>query len=315
MTELPLTDPPESVVNELVSLMQYCVDEFSSLRVQFRNVLNVGHAKRLMAQIEQLNAELADYRTRDLIPREVHLSQLQAVQQQKNDVVDALTAQIAALEQELQGDTDEYVQTLIRNLEQAQHTLEQLRQQVETLSQPQTFSPATRDDHRMGNVVIAYFAQLGLVLDRAYSDYRKWEATLYFHVDRNRKTVVASDLNEHGDRLQPLLQCLNTPQFRYDSEQGLMALRVQMAHKPKADGSEIHKLWKRADQFEAIACRWERLRITGGSETGKSPTAENIAVCILKARPGSRARLANPMHDSKKTTGPSPSSGDLTLRR
>jgi hypothetical protein len=39
--------------------------------------------------------------------------------------------------------------------------------------------------------------------------------------------------------------------------------------------------------------------LTGGSESGKSPTAENIAVCILQSRSGV-AKLFNPQHNSSK---------------
>jgi hypothetical protein len=57
--------------------------------------------------------------------------------------------------------------------------------------------------------------------------------------------------------------------------------------------ADINKIWKTSDKFKSIVKSWSRVRVTGGSESGKSPTAENIAVCILLTRGGS-AELFNP---------------------
>lgn len=292
-------------VEAVLRLIQQAATEFSALKVRYRNTLNVGDAIRYQAQIAGYEVEVAELKAalerlgKDSIPRSQHESILSEFLVKKDAAFEGLMAQTESLEKELQSDTDQYVQKLIGQLEQATREIAALKARVEELSQPQTFAPATRDDLRMGNVVIGYFEALGVILDRAYSDYRKWEAVLYVHTDRNRKVILASELNEHSERLQPLLNCLNVPKFEYDAEQGLMRVRVQIASKPKADASEIHKLWKRADQFPDLVKAWERVRITGGSESGKSPTAENLAVCILEAHPGV-VKLANPMHDSQK---------------
>jgi hypothetical protein len=78
-----------------------------------------------------------------------------------------------------------------------------------------------------------------------------------------------------------------------------LVLLVQWAKKPKSDVKDIDRLWVPAVKFEQIVKGWSRVRLTGGSESGKSPTAENLAVAILKHRPGV-PRLYNPQHDSTK---------------
>jgi predicted RNA-binding Zn-ribbon protein involved in translation (DUF1610 family) len=76
-------------------------------------------------------------------------------------------------------------------------------------------------------------------------------------------------------------------------------LTIQTRHKVKTSADDIAKLWLSADKFPQLAKNWTRLRLTGGSESGKSPTAENIAVCILQGRQGT-AKLYNPQHNSSK---------------
>ena len=111
--------------------------------------------------------------------------------------------------------------------------------------------------------------------------------------------VLASELNEHSERLQGLTHVLNKPEFKLDGETGLMTLLVRWGNKPKADINDISKLWIPAAKFEQTVKGWSRVRLTGGSESGKSPTAENLAVAILKHRPGI-PKLYNPQYDSVK---------------
>jgi hypothetical protein len=152
---------------------------------------------------------------------------------------------------------------------------------------------------KVANIFIRYFEVLGVILDRSHSDYETHQATLWFFVDRNSRLVLADELNEHSDKLQALAHTLNSPKFQLDPESGLIKVLVQLSKKPKADIKDIDRLWIPASQFEKTVKGWSRVRLTGGSESGKSPTAENLAVAILKHRSGV-AKLYNPQHDSVK---------------
>jgi hypothetical protein len=92
---------------------------------------------------------------------------------------------------------------------------------------------------------------------------------------------------------------LNSPKFDQSDRASYFSLSIQTRHKQKSSAEDIAKLWLNADKFPQLARNWTRLRLTGGSESGKSPTAENIAVCILQGRPGT-AKLFNPQHNSSK---------------
>jgi len=296
---------PQSFLEEAISLLQQEFEELSALKVKYRNTLNTGDKLIFQAEIskqqteaEKLRLELEQYR-QNSIPRSQHEAILSEFQVRKEEVFHSLAQQAEALETELNSDTDAYIQKLLGQIDLATREIARLKEQVEELRQPHNFNPATRDDLRMGNQIIEYFWLQGILLDRAGSDYRKHEAVLHFHTDRNPRLVLPGELNEHADKLPQVLRCLNTPKFEYDSESGLMSVKLALSRKPPIGAEDVSRLWKSKSQFEKLAAHWVRVRVTGGSEAGKSPTAENIAVCLLKARPGN-VKLSNPQYHSRK---------------
>jgi uncharacterized protein YoxC len=111
------------------------------------------------------------------------------------------------------------------------------------------------------------------------------------YADNSREQLAAFTNALHG----------TLPTFDFNRQNSTVALDVTLrrASKKQSNEKDVNKLWVPASKFEQTVKAWSRVRITGGSESGKSPTAENIAVCILKHRPGT-AKLYNPQHDSVK---------------
>jgi ADP-ribose pyrophosphatase YjhB (NUDIX family)/predicted RNA-binding Zn-ribbon protein involved in translation (DUF1610 family) len=297
---------------EALKLLQQELEELSALKVKYRNAINTGDKLRYQSKLEEKEAEVKAYETknqqlqqdltlwqRDSMPRSQHEAILSEFQIKKNEAFQSVVEQAEALETELNSDTDQYVQKLLNQIDLATREIARLKEQVDDLRKPHNFNPATRDDLRMGNQIIEYFWLHGIVLDRAGSDYRKHEAILHFHTDRNPRLVLPGELNEHADKLPQVLRCLNTPKFEYDSESGLMSVKLALSRKPPIGAEDVSRLWKSKSQFEKLASQWIRVRVTGGSEAGKSPTAENIAVCLLKAHPG-KVKLSNPQYHSRK---------------
>ncbi len=87
----------------------------------------------------------------------------------------------------------------------------------------------------VANIIIRYFQQLGVILDRAGTEYKSYEATLWFLPDRTGRLVLADELNDQSDKLQALCHTLNAPKFQLDPESGLIKVLVQLSKKPKAD--------------------------------------------------------------------------------
>jgi len=181
------------------------------------------------------------------------------------------------------------------------HRIQELSEKIELMNQPLRWSVATRQDLRVGNIIIGYFESKGVILDRAKSDYDHWQSTLSFHIDRNKRILVPSELEPEGERLQQLCHTLSPIKFGWNAEEGLLTAWLHLARKPAKAiiEADINKIWKTAEKFPSIVKSWSRVRVTGGSESGKSPTAENLAVCILLGRGGS-AELFNPQDDSVK---------------
>lgn len=177
----------------------------------------------------------------------------------------------------------------------------ELNQIIEAKNRPYKWSVATRQDLRIGNIIIGYFEAKGIILDRAKADFDHWESTLSFHVDRNDRIIVPNELEPENERLQQLTHTLSPIKFDWNAEEGLLTAWLHLAKQPKKAIAEndISKIWRTSDKFPSIVKGWSRVRLTGGSESGKSPTAENLAVCILLAR-GGCAELFNPQADSVK---------------
>lgn len=178
---------------------------------------------------------------------------------------------------------------------------QELLEKIESMQRPYTWSLATRNDLQIGNIIISYFERMGIILDRAESDFNTWESTLSFHIDRNPRIILPSELEPESEKLQQLCHTLSPIKFSWNSEKGLMQAWLHLSKKPAKpiEQNDINKIWKTSDKFKSLVKSWSRVRITGGSESGKSPTAENLAVCILLNR-GGTAELFNPQDDSVK---------------
>lgn len=193
----------------------------------------------------------------------------------------------------------------VARLQAREAELEAARQELNESLKPHLL-PGQTEQSRIANAIAQYYFNLGYTLDTL-----DWESTetgykLTFSSSRNGQRFITSEMlndKEAGlpEKLKELTNSLNTPKFERSERGGHWILEIQKWYpqKKKINEVDINKLWTPASKFESLVSGWSRIRITGGSESGKSPTAENIAVCILKARPGI-AKLCNPQHDSVK---------------
>ncbi|WP_414553088.1 hypothetical protein [Anabaena sp. CCY 0017] len=209
------------------------------------------------------------------------------------------------------NDNDAGLNELRKQIQDLLNQVEQKNLELANARKPIKWGLATREDLRCGNIIISYFEAMGLILDRAKADYETWQGTLSFHIDRNNRVIIPSELNSHSEKLQQLTHTLSPVSFKWNAEEGLMTAYLHLTRKPvkqSTSESDINKLWKTADKFPSLVKHWSRVRITGGSESGKSPTAENLAVCILANRSGV-ARVFNPQFGSHKDRWTIPTAG------
>ncbi|BDA76593.1 hypothetical protein CAL7716_107590 (plasmid) [Calothrix sp. PCC 7716] len=188
-------------------------------------------------------------------------------------------------------------------LQERETLIQQLQEELEQLRKPWTFTGSI-DYAVAGNAIINfYYSAYKYVLDAMGWTETETGYTLTFATQRNKIYLTADMLHDKDNReqLAGLTNALTLPTFTPNYQSGLMVLEVNTRKPVKKQPQEkdISKLWITADKFEKTVSKWTRVRITGGSESGKSPTAENLAVAILKNRPGA-AKLFNPQHDSVK---------------
>lgn len=322
IANLPHFSDPQSFLKEAVSLFQQEFEELSALKVKYRNTLNTGdklifHSEisKQQTEVDKLRLELEQFR-QDSIPRSQHEAILSEFQVRKDEAFQSVIQQAEALENDLNGDTDAYIQKLLNQIDLATREIANFKSRVEELSQPLTFRPATRDDHRMGNVIIEYFYRNGggIILDRAGSDYHKHEATLFFHIDRNPRIIVPKDLNDHADKLVPVVHCLNVPQFDYDAESGLMKVKLQLTQKPPIDTAAVLKSVGTAQDFlKYLSSNPISYRLIGDKGRGKTPLMAVMVSHFLKIG-GRKGNVPNGMRMPKMLVGVSYPNADFSQK-
>jgi hypothetical protein len=279
---LPAVPSPLALLDEALSLLHHYCTEYAALKVQFRNALNIAEARRYQERIESLTDQihrLQDHYA-DTIPRAQHDAILEEFQLQTDEAVDGLRTTAAHLEQELNTDTEEYVQKLLSHLDRVTSENARLTATIKDLSKPHTFRPATRDDLRMANLIIDYFYSLGIVLDRSGSEYHKHEAKIYFHSDRNPRLILPAELNEHAEKVQQILHCFNLPRFTYDAESGLMSVRLELSRQ-HLTADCLKSVGTSDNFFRYISTHPIRYRVIGDPGVGKTPLAAVMVSHLL----------------------------------
>ena len=257
------------IVDDSVSLMEY--------EVYISNL--AAKAKQEILQLNQFHEG-----NKKAIASEWIASNQEMVQRYQTEYTDTL-------------DTAKYA---VSKMEELNKHILNLESQLLESRKPNRF-PGTTEQARVGNSLIDYYYKLNYCLDALQWSTDDTGYNLCFSISRNGKYFIDCDTLNDGttDKIKELSGALNKPKFEYNNRGGNVTLYIQTRHKKKATVEEDSRLWKPVIEFEKIVSKWARVRITGGSESGKSPTAENLAVAILRNRPGT-VKLFNPQHNSTK---------------
>jgi hypothetical protein len=268
--------------------------------------LKIRSYKAVLTHVQQLlhnSVSMAEYETNNQEwEKEVgkikaeYQSYFEAVKSEFSQVADNFTL---AYQQDFNEVVTEGLNQ-VETIEKLQLEINWQKQQIKKLSKPYRFVGLS-EQARVGNAIIDYYHRLGLVLDALDWLTNDTGYKLLFHTGRNKQLVTVELLNDadNCEKLKEVSAAINSPKFELGDRSTFIYLEVQTRHKPKTSENDINRLWRRADKFPQIVKDWSRVRLTGGSESGKSPTAENLAVCILQNRQGV-AKLFNPQFDSIK---------------
>jgi hypothetical protein len=227
-------------LGDLLSLY-YCLnDDLANIKTRIIQAIAKLTNQATQVELQEVSEILEEWQTANLVPRDklehIIRNYEAALNEFRTDFSNRFdtTHQFAlALEGQTQED-DKFVQGILARMQE-------LEAKIYQLSRPLKYLGAIRSDMKIANIVIEYFERLGLVLDRAGTDYRSYEATLEFNSDRTGRLILPKDLNEHSDALQKLTHTLNKPEFKLDPETGLLTLLVRWANKPAVDNTDLAK--------------------------------------------------------------------------
>jgi len=204
---------------------------------------------------------------------------------------------------------------LLDLLEERNLVIDDLRKQNEELQKP-LLATGKSDYAQVANrIAMYYFETYGYKLDVIHWTENETGYSVLFATRRN-PGLTDEELLPHNTQ-QQLAAFTNAlqgtlPKFTFNYQHSTVTLDVTLRKPVKKDSSkdDIDKIWIPVSKFESYVKNWERVRITAGSTGGKSPTAKNLALAIMKSRKGQgEIKLYDPRHGAKKDYWDMPKAG------
>lgn len=290
----------EFSTTELTDIYFAISGEIAARKVQYRNLLNTVERTTL----KEFEEELLERRDpKNYVPKSKVIQALDSndsyYESQKDYFKTALSQQVENLNNLRENVTD-----LINQIDEKNLEIANLKSEINQNRKPLKWTLANSRELEIGNMIIDYFWKegTGYYLDRSFMETDGYESKIYFQIDRNPRQIVETELNERSEELQQFCRVLKPITFKYSGSKGLMVATVTLKEKPKADPlTDISRICKPNEMFKAVVAGYERWRVTGGSQAGKSPTAQFIADAItVYSSKEVKVRLFNPQHGSKK---------------
>lgn len=279
--------------------------EFDTLeatyRTQERELLRFQDNKELVIELErtQVRGETGELREKLQKLADSH-TQLTAHATQSKEIVGELRTEFDYLS----GDGyDELHSRHLQSVATLTTEIDTLTAQIATLRKPLLFGQVG-DYERADTLIETLYERTGITLDAGEItaiDNGAITVALNLRDQRARGKAFTDTLTEMGEQLQTVLMCIEPLKFASDPTNPHRILTtLRYRSKPKATISDINKLWKTSDQFISTVSKWRRIRVTGGSESGKSPLAELIAAALVQTKPDTVVSLAFPIENSVK---------------
>lgn len=271
------------------------MSELAALKVRYRNIRNLDERRALdeFQECEQFKITKADA-----------IKNIRELSAHDQTIVEGLKERVNQYGHEL---STEY-QMLVRDLEKAHESVATLQQQIEKLAQPSTWKFAITHELKAGNLIIEFFRQKGIILDRSHALGDMYRATLHFHIDRNNRAVVAKELNEYSEQVQQYCKAIRPIEFTYDGESGLMIALLCMKTQPQEPpkDKDIYRFVEPSENFSAIIRKYHdhklngkpTIRVMGGTGGGKSLITKCIIKAYIEHEENWEIRLSDPMHGS-----------------
>ncbi|MEG4081805.1 hypothetical protein QUA10_27625 [Microcoleus sp. Pol8_D6] len=174
--------------------------------------------------------------------------------------------------------------------------------QVEQVKKPVEFTGGSSIALMANSVSAYYYGRYGVKLDALHWEETELGFKVVYSLRRNpglQETELTTD--NSLEQTAAFTNALHgtTPVWEFNRQFSQLTLSVQLRRPTKVKVEELPRGVRTADKFLATVKTWRRVRITGGSESGKSPTAENL-VCALTTMHNGLCDFYDPQHDSVK---------------
>jgi ribosomal protein L17 len=268
-------------------------NDISCVKVRYRNSLNSATQQR-KEELENLIINSVSHERAKATLKEY--SEFQ--RQQLDDLITKVN--------ETNTEWEQLKDALLKDLEVAHLEIDKLNQQIAELQKPLLAIGDSTYARTANTIAMYYFDQYKYKLDVIHWEENETGYSILFATRRNPGLTEKELLPENTiEQLAAFTNSLQgtLPKITFNYQHSTVTLDVTLrkpVKKEQAKG-DIDKIWIPVDRFESYVKNWERIRITAGSTGGKSPTAKNLALAIMKSRKGQgEIRLYDPQHGSKK---------------
>jgi hypothetical protein len=292
------------ILTNAIDIYHQVSDEIAALKVRFRNLLNVDERRALDNAYETL----ADY-SKKFLPVDRAKETLREYSEFQKNQLENLYSSINENQNSL-DEMREQVGDLLNQLDAEHLKIAQLNQQIVELKKPLKWSLAQSRELQIGNLIIEYFWQTGIYLDRTHSQGDVYSVKLFFQIDRNSRAITPKELNEHSEALQTYCRVLKPVVFAWDADIALMCADVALKEREKVPTSieEIRRLIEPASRFGDIIRKYHdhtqdgcpTLRVMTRTGGGKGVAVKNILHNYVNNLEGYEIWLSDPQDGSQQ---------------
>jgi hypothetical protein len=220
-------------------------------------------------------------------------------------VVDDFTEVIENHKTRYASDVGEAILTArqaVEQLELSRYELEEALARLSEAQKPLEFNGGSSVAN-IGNAISTYYYnRYGFYLDALHWEDTELGFKVVYSIRRNpglpENELTADNSMEQVTAHTNALHGTE-PKWEFNRQFSQLTLTVQLRRPTKVKVDELPRGVRKASEFLKIVKSWRRIRITGGSESGKSPTAENLICAILQQTPG-HCDFYDPQFDSVK---------------
>ena len=214
------------------------------------------------------------------------------------------TTLVEGHKQRYSHDVDDAINTAklaIQQLEVSRYELQDALERLEQTKKPLQFSGASSFAMMANSVSDYYFNRYQFLLDALHWEEIETGFKVIYSLRRN-PGLIESEIEADNSLEQCAAFCnaLHGTEPKWEFNRQFSQLSLSVTHRRIVKlKNELPRGIRTADKFLSTVKNWRRVRITGGSESGKSPTAENLVCAILSQTKGT-CDFYDPMFDSVK---------------